>query len=56
LRICRRSNILGYLLAKHLDRGDLAALAGMPPARVEREALVYLERPAGTTPSQATTK
>jgi hypothetical protein len=39
----RSGYYLGYLMAKQLDRGDLAALARMPPAQVQREARSFLE-------------
>jgi len=39
----RSGYYLGYLMAKQLDRGDLAALAKMPPQQVEREARSFLE-------------
>lgn len=39
----RAGYYLGYLLAKQLDRGDLAALARMPLAQVQREARRFLE-------------
>jgi hypothetical protein len=39
----RSGYYLGYLLAKQLDRGDLAALARMPPEGVRREARGFLE-------------
>lgn len=40
----RSGYYLGYLLARHLDRGDLAALARLPPAEVQREAHAFIER------------
>ncbi|HUQ51636.1 MAG TPA: hypothetical protein VM692_05410 [Gammaproteobacteria bacterium] len=39
----RSGYYLGYRMAKQLDRGDLAALARMPPDRVQREARAFLE-------------
>ena len=39
----RAGYYLGYLMAKHLDRGDLAALARMPLEQVQREAHTFLE-------------
>jgi len=39
----RSGYYLGYLMAKRLDRGDLAALARMPPDQVAREARSFLE-------------
>jgi len=39
----RSGYYLGYLMAKQLDRGDLAALARMPPKQVEVEARKFLE-------------
>jgi hypothetical protein len=39
----RAGYYLGYLLAKHLDHGDLAALARMPPKEVAVEARRFLE-------------
>ena len=39
----RAGYYLGYLMAKRLDRGDLAALARMPPEQVAREARAFLE-------------
>lgn len=39
----RSGYYLGYLLAKRLDRGDLAALARIPPEQVQREAHTFLE-------------
>lgn len=39
----RSGYYLGYLMAKRLDRGDLAALARMPPEQVAREARSFLE-------------
>jgi hypothetical protein len=39
----RAGYYLGYLMAKQLDRGDLAALARMPPSQVQREAHKFLE-------------
>jgi len=39
----RSGYYLGYLLAKQLDRGDLAALARMPPQQVAVEAHRFLE-------------
>jgi hypothetical protein len=39
----RSGYYLGYLMAKQLDRGDLAALARMPPKQVQREARKFLE-------------
>jgi hypothetical protein len=39
----RSGYYLGYLLAKQLDRGDLAALARMPPRQVAGEAREFLE-------------
>lgn len=44
----RSGYYLGYLMAKQLDRGDLAALARMPPAQVQREARTFLESLATT--------
>jgi hypothetical protein len=44
----RSGYYLGYLMAKQLDRGDLAALARMPPAQVQREAHAFLESLAAT--------
>lgn len=38
----RSGYYLGYLMAKHLDHGDLAALARMPLAQVQREARQFL--------------
>ena len=38
----RSGYYLGYLMAKHLDRGDLAALAHMPLDQVQREARQFL--------------
>ena len=40
----RSGYYLGYLMAKSLDRGDLAALARMPPKQVQREARKFLSR------------
>jgi hypothetical protein len=39
----RSGYYLGYLMAKRLDRGDLAALARMPPDQVAVEARKFLE-------------
>ncbi len=39
----RSGYYLGYLLAKSMDRGDLAALARVPPEQVQREARKFLE-------------
>jgi hypothetical protein len=39
----RSGYYLGYLMAKRLDHGDLAALARMPPGQVAREARSFLE-------------
>jgi hypothetical protein len=39
----RAGYYLGYLMAKRLDRGDLAALARMPLEQVHREARTFLE-------------
>lgn len=39
----RSGYYLGYLLAKQLDTGDLAALARMPPKQVSAEARKFLE-------------
>jgi hypothetical protein len=39
----RSGYYLGYLMAKQLDRGDLAALARMPPQQVALEARRFLE-------------
>jgi hypothetical protein len=39
----RSGYYLGYLMAKRLDHGDLAALARMPPEQVAREAHTFLE-------------
>jgi len=39
----RSGYYLGYLMAQRLDRGDLAALAKMPPEQVAREARSFLE-------------
>jgi uncharacterized protein YjaZ len=39
----RSGYYLGYLLAKQLDRGDLSALARLPPNRVAVEARTFLE-------------
>ena len=39
----RSGYYLGYLMAKQLDRGDLAALARMPPKQVVIEARKFLE-------------
>jgi hypothetical protein len=39
----RSGYYLGYLLARELDRGDLAALARMPPQQVAVEARRFLE-------------
>ena len=39
----RSGYYLGYLMAKRLDRGDLPALARMPPEQVAREARQFLE-------------
>lgn len=39
----RSGYYLGYLMAKRLDRGDLAALARMPLPQVQREARAFLE-------------
>jgi len=39
----RSGYYLGYLMAKRLDRGDLAALARMPPKQVAIEARRFLE-------------
>ena len=39
----RSGYYLGYLMAKQLDRGDLRALARMPPEQVAREARKFLE-------------
>ena len=38
----RSGYYLGYLMAKHLDHGDLAALARMSPKEVEVEARKFL--------------
>jgi predicted Zn-dependent protease DUF2268 len=38
----RSGYYLGYLLAKHLDKGDLTALARMPPKQVAVEARQFL--------------
>jgi predicted Zn-dependent protease DUF2268 len=38
----RSGYYLGYLMAKHLDKGDLAALARMPPKEVAVEARQFL--------------
>jgi hypothetical protein len=38
----RSGYYLGYLMAKHLDRGDLRALARMPPKQVAEEARKFL--------------
>lgn len=39
----RSGYYLGYLMAKHLDKGDLRALARMPPKQVAVEARRFLE-------------
>jgi uncharacterized protein YjaZ len=39
----RSGYYLGYLMAEHLDKGDLAALARMPPQEVAVEARKFLE-------------
>jgi hypothetical protein len=39
----RSGYYLGYLMAQRLDRGDLPALAKLPPEQVEREARSFLE-------------
>ena len=39
----RSGYYLGYLMARHLDHGDLAALARMPPQKVQIEARKFLE-------------
>jgi hypothetical protein len=39
----RAGYYLGYVMAKQLDRGDLAALGRMPPEQVVREAHSFLE-------------
>jgi hypothetical protein len=39
----RSGYYLGYLMAKRLDHGDLAALAKLPPEQVAREARSFLE-------------
>jgi hypothetical protein len=39
----RSGYYLGYLMAKQLDHGDLAALARMPPQKVQIEARKFLE-------------
>ncbi|HEX7116491.1 MAG TPA: hypothetical protein VF193_15300 [Steroidobacter sp.] len=39
----RSGYYLGYLLARHLDQGDLAALARMEPAEVRREAHAFID-------------
>jgi hypothetical protein len=44
----RSGYYLGYLMAKQLDRGDLAALARMPPQQVAIEARKFLEPLAQT--------
>lgn len=44
----RSGYCLGYLMAKQLDRGDLAALARLPPKQVQREARKFLESLAAT--------
>ena len=43
----RSGYYLGYLMAKQLDHGDLAALARMPPEQVAVEARKFLEELAG---------
>lgn len=39
----RSGYYLGYLMARHLDRGDLAALARLAPEQVRREAHAFIE-------------
>jgi len=39
----RSGYYLGYLMARHLDQGDLVALARMPPKQVAVEARKFLE-------------
>jgi hypothetical protein len=48
----RSGYYLGYLMAKRLDRGDLAALARMPPEQVAREARRFLESLAASPAKQ----
>jgi hypothetical protein len=43
----RSGYYLGYLLAKHMDHGDVAGLARTPPEQVQREARAFLESLAG---------
>jgi hypothetical protein len=43
----RSGYYLGYLMAKHLDRGDLSALARMPVEQVHVEARKFVESLAG---------
>jgi len=52
----RSGYYLGYLMAKQLDRGDLAALARMAPLQVEREARAFLASLARTETSEKTSK
>lgn len=39
----RSGYYLGYLMARHLDKGDLAALARLTPAQVQREAHAFID-------------
>lgn len=39
----RSGYYLGYLMARHLDRGDLTALARLSPEQVRREAHAFIE-------------
>ena len=39
----RSGYYLGYLMARHLDKGDLAALARLGPAQVQREAHAFID-------------
>jgi hypothetical protein len=45
----RSGYYLGYLMAKRLDHGDLAALARMPPEQVARAARSFLESLAASS-------
>jgi hypothetical protein len=44
---------LGYLMAKQLDRGDLAALARTPPSQVAVQARKFLDALAEKEPKPA---
>jgi hypothetical protein len=39
----RSGYYLGYLMARHLDRGDLAALARLTPEQIQREAHTFID-------------